>query len=272
MTGTRLACGAGGVLLTLATLGAASGPDGRTITATSAATTATAEVPPATASAPRELPAFAPAYSYPISDAQWAKITATGTWRPGCPVGRAGLTNVSVPHFGMDGTYHRGSVTVNLDVAADVIQVFNSLAAQRFPIRQAVPIEHFGGWDSASGRADNTTAFNCRKPSEANAPADASPHANGRAIDINPRENPWIQPRTGAWEPDGHWTGSRRTLANEKYGLVVPGGIVHAIFTKLGWSWSGLSRSRDAMHWDTGYPSMPWRGHRPPSPSHDPEQ
>ena len=70
------------------------------------------------------------------------------------------------------------------------------------------------------------------------------PHANGRAIDINPRENPWIQPRTGAREPDAYWTGSRRTLANEKYGLVVPGGTVHRVFTELGWSWAGLSRSR----------------------------
>jgi hypothetical protein len=175
-------------------------------------------------------------------------------------VGRAELTNVSVPFVGMDGKYHRGTVTVNVDVTRDVIRAFNSIAAQRFPIRQALPIENYGGWDRESGRADNTTAFNCRKPSEANAPAEASPHANGRAIDINPRENPWIQPRTGAWEPDAYWTGSRRTLANEKYGLVVPGGTVHRVFTELGWSWAGLSRSLDAMHWDTGYPSRPWPG------------
>ena len=91
------------------------------------------------------------------------------------PVGRAELTNVSVPFFGMDGKYHRGTVTVNVDVTRDVIRAFNSIAAQRFPIRQALPIENYGGWDRESGRADNTTAFNCRKPSEANAPAEASP-------------------------------------------------------------------------------------------------
>ena len=256
MTGTRLVCGAGGVLLTLATLGAAPGPTARNITPTATPEAERSEAAPER----RKAAAFEPAYAYSIPDAQLARITATGTWRPGCPVGRAGLTNVSVPFFGMDGRYHRGTITVNRDVAGDVIQAFNSIAAQRFPIRQVVPIENFGGSDLESSRADNTSGFNCRKPSEANAPAEASPHANGRAIDVNPRENPWIQPRTGAWEPDDYWTGSRRTLANEKYGLVVPGGTVHTVFTELGWSWEGLSRSLDAVHWDTGYPSTPWYG------------
>ena len=245
------------VVLSVGTLAAAPEPP--------ASRTPLAPAPTATAGAvgsggrptPAAPPGFTPAYVYPISNAQWAKIISTGTWRPECPVGRDGLTNVSVPFFGMDGTYHRGTITVNKDVAGDTIQVFNTLAAQRFPIRRVVPIEGYGGWDLRSSQADNTSAFNCRKPSEGNAPLRSSPHANGRAIDINPWENPWIQPRTGAWEPGGYWTGSRRTLANEKYGLVVPGGRVFNIFTELGWSWSGLSRSRDAMHWDTGYPSRP---------------
>ena len=143
MTGTRLACGAGGVVLTLATLGAAAGPTMRAVDPAPAATAVAA--PSIPAPAPRPTPASEPAYAYPIPDAQWARITATGTWRPGCPVGREGLTNVSVPFFGMDGTYHRGTITVNKDVAPDIIHAFNSLASHRFPIRQVVPIENYGG-------------------------------------------------------------------------------------------------------------------------------
>lgn len=253
MTYTHAALGAGGVLLTLATLAAASGPSVRAISPTSTPDTVRTEDAPA----PSEAAAFSPAYAHPISDAQWARITATGTWRPECPVNRDGLTNVSVPFFGMDGMFHRGTIRVNRDVARDIIRAFNTIASQRFPIRQVVPIENYGGWDITSERADNASGFNCRKPSEGNGPVTSSPHANGRAIDINPWENPWIQPRTGTWEPDGYWTGPRRTLANEKYGLVVQGGTVYKVFTELGWSWAGTSSSRDAMHWDTGYPSGP---------------
>ncbi len=199
MTYTHAALGAGGVLLTLATLAAASGPSVRAISPTSTPDTVRTEDAPA----PSEAAAFSPAYAHPISDAQWARITATGTWRPECPVNRDGLTNVSVPFFGMDGMFHRGTIRVNRDVARDIIRAFNTIASQRFPIRQVVPIENYGGWDITSERADNTSGFNCRKPSEGNGPVTSSPHANGRAIDINPWENPWIQPSD--WDVGTGW-------------------------------------------------------------------
>lgn len=108
MTYTHAALGAGGVLLTLATLAAASGPSVRAISPTSTPDTVrTEDAPP-----PSEAAAFSPGYAHPISDDQWARITATGTWRPECPVNRDGLTNVSVPFFGMDGMFHRGTITV----------------------------------------------------------------------------------------------------------------------------------------------------------------
>ena len=99
--------------------------------------------------------------------------------------------------------FHRGTITVNRDVARDIIRAFNTIASQRFPIRQVVPIENYGGWDITSERADNTSGFNCRKPSEGNAPVASSPHANGRAIDIDPWENPWIQPSD--WDVGTGW-------------------------------------------------------------------
>ena len=46
-----------------------------------------------------------------------------------------------------------------------------------------------GANDYASMRADNTSAFNCR--SVVNRPGVRSPHARGRAVDINPWENPY---------------------------------------------------------------------------------
>jgi hypothetical protein len=186
-----------------------------------------------------------------LSDGEWSHIVATGVWRPGCPVGRVGLRRVEVPYVGFDGRPHRGALVVNRDVAASVGRVFAQLYAAHFPIRRIEPIEAYGGDDDVSMRADNTSAFNCRRPGQANAPSAVSPHANGRAVDLNPFENPWVDPRCHCFMPDAHY-GSHRSGA----GVVVKGGVAWRAFTAEGWIWQD-NASIDYQHFDTGYPSRP---------------
>ena len=81
-------------------------------------------------------------------------------------------------------------------------KLMTTLFDQGFPIHRMHPIEDYRGDDNQSMSADNTSAMNCRKASQSNAPAKDSPHANGRAIDINPWENPWVDPRCGCFRPD----------------------------------------------------------------------
>ena len=52
-----------------------------------------------------------------------------------------------------------------------------------------VPIEAYGGDDFRSIEADNTSAFNCRP---ATGSSNWSEHAYGRAIDLDPLENPYV--------------------------------------------------------------------------------
>ena len=59
--------------------------------------------------------------------------------------------------------------------------------AARFPIRSLRTVDEFGGSDDDSMAADNTSAFNCR---DAVGGSGWSQHAYGKAIDVNPRENP----------------------------------------------------------------------------------
>ena len=203
---------------------------------------------------PQPLP-YASAKILPIPTWQWTKITATQTWRSGCPGSQSSFRRVEVPYYGYDGLTHRGWITVRSDVATSTANFFNAMYAQRFPMRRVESVEMFGGWDLQSEKADNTSSMNCRKPSEANSPQWDSPHANGRALDINPYRNPWKQFRTGAWEPSSEWTGAKRTLANEKYGVIVSGGKVYNWLTSHGWIWRGTARELDYQHFDTGYPS-----------------
>jgi hypothetical protein len=222
---------------------------------TSASTSPTSRVNPnPSRSAPESvtpLPVAGSAVVSRLTDAQWQRIVAAGVWRASCPVGRSGLRRVDLPYVGFDGHAHRGALVVNADVAASVVRIFTRLYQQRFPIRRLSPVEAYGGDDNASMAADNTSAFNCRQAGQANAPSAKSPHANGRAIDLNPYENPWRDPRCGCFQPDSYY-GTHRNGT----GVIVKGGTPWTAFVHEGWIWQD-STTTDFQHFDTGYPSRP---------------
>ena len=110
-------------------------------------------------------------------------------WRPGCPVGPASLRVVRATHWDFGGRVRTGRIVVHRDVANQVVSILRQLYAARYPIRWMVPIERFGGSDFRSIEADNTSAFNCRY---VDGTRRWSEHAYGRAIDINPIENPYV--------------------------------------------------------------------------------
>jgi hypothetical protein len=233
----------------LATASTASGTSG------GAATTPTGGTAPSQPPTSRPAPprVSANAVIRPVPATQWARIVAVGAWHTGCPVGRAGLRRVEVSFRGFDGLVHRGVLVVNADVATSVAAVFTELFDRGFRIRRMQPIEAYRGDDNASMAADNTSAYNCRRSGQANAPATRSPHANGRAIDLNPYENPWIDPRCHCFSPSSKY-GTKRSGT----GVIVTGGIAWTAFTKRHWIWQD-SATIDYQHFDTGYPSRPLR-------------
>ena len=111
------------------------------------------------------------------------------SWRPGCPVPLRDLRVVTASYRGFDGRAHTGRIVVHRDVARDVLAVLRRLYAAGFPIRRMVPVDAYGGSDFRSIEADNTSAFNCRY---VDGTTRWSEHAYGRAIDLNPIENPYV--------------------------------------------------------------------------------
>lgn len=177
----------------------------------------------------------------PLSQAARERMTPS-VWRPGCPVGLGQLRAVLVTHRDFRGRARRGVIVVHRDVAADVLAVFRRLYDAGFPIRRIRPIEAYGGDDFASIEADNTSAFNCRAVTGGTR---WSQHAYGRAIDINPIENPYIS------------RGRTSHPASEPYldrtrvrpGMAVEGGVLVAAFDAVGWAWGGRWREpRDTQH------------------------
>lgn len=198
---------------------------------------------------------YAPTTITALTDAQWAKITSAGVWRSGgaCPGGRSSFSRVTVSYWGFDGKTHRGYLNVHTDVARSTAKAFQEMYDKRFPIHRVEGIENYGGWEWLASLGNVTTALNCRKPSEMNSSNLYSPHAWGRAVDINPVQNPYINPHTGTWDPNP-------PAASTAPGTIRSGGTVYSIFLSKGWYWSGADAWRDYMHFDTGYPSRPRAG------------
>jgi hypothetical protein len=166
-----------------------------------------------------------------------------GSWRPGCPVPLADLRLVRARHWGFDGRTHTGRIVVHRDVAADVLAVLRRLYAAGFPIRRMVPVDAYGGSDFRSIEADNTSAFNCRY---VDGTTRWSEHAYGRAIDLNPIENPYVTAAGTTSHP-----ASRPYLRRSPYkpGMAVEGGAAVRAFAAAGWSWGGRwSGDKDYQH------------------------
>lgn len=160
------------------------------------------------------------------------------TWRPGCPVSPDQLRRVDLDHWGYDGRLHRGELVVDAEITDAVIDLFGRLAALRFPIeKMRTPDRYPGAEDELSMRDNNTSAFNCRGIPGATS---WSWHAYGRAVDINPLVNPYVDAR-GHVEPATGTPWLDRTRRD--VGMLHEGDPAVEVFLSSGWSWGG--------HWRT---------------------
>jgi poly-gamma-glutamate synthesis protein (capsule biosynthesis protein) len=149
---------------------------------------------------------------------------------PRCPRW-ADLAYLQLDHLTFEGTA-RGELVVAAALAPRTAMLFRRLWQLGFPIRQLRLVDDFAASDEASMAAGNSSAFNFRVVAGTDV---LSQHALGRAIDINPIENPWrrrdrIAPEAGRAFAD------RRAI---RPGMIVRPGPVAAVFDELGWEWGG---------------------------------
>lgn len=155
------------------------------------------------------------------------------SWREGCPVGAEGLRLINLSRVGFDGRVHRGELIVADSVATEVARIFADLYFDRFPIERMETVEKYDADDDLSMEANNTSAFNCRPITGGTA---WSNHSYGRAIDINPVQNPYIS-RSGTVYPPNGAPYVDRTRTDP--------GLIHAddhtvrAFERHGWDWGG---------------------------------
>jgi hypothetical protein len=151
---------------------------------------------------------------------------------------------ITVKYYSFDNRIHQGQLVIDKDLAGDIEFAFKEALKEKYPIYSVIPISHNsfrknGRWDdNASMEANNTSCFNYRKISGSQ---NLSLHALGRAIDINPVQNPYInrnkvQPGNSVYN-----SAAKGTLTNDSV-------IVKSLVSR-GWEWGGNWNSlKDYQH------------------------
>lgn len=157
------------------------------------------------------------------------------------------LRLLTLDHWGFDGAVHTGELVIHRDQAANVLRAMERLFVLKFPIERMELVDNYGGDDNRSMAANNTSAFNCREVQ--GSPGVWSQHSYGRAVDINPVQNPYL-PRSGPAAPPAGAAYTDRSDARP--GMILSGGGEVQAFASIGWKWGGdWSGSKDYQHFSS---------------------
>ena len=164
------------------------------------------------------------------------------SWRAGCPVPLSSLRYLRVSYMAFNGSERTGELVVHADQVAKVTAAFELLWDANFRIERMQLVDDFGGDDAASMAANNTSAFNCRRVAGSSS---WSQHSYGRAIDINPVQNPYVS-GSSVSPPAG---GAYLDRGNVRPGMIVAGDAAVRAFASIGWGWGGAwARTKDYQH------------------------
>ncbi len=199
-------------------------------------------------------PAFGPGANpavLPISPERQASMTGL-SWRPGC-LRFDLLREVQVNYIAPDGYRHRGVLISRANAAERVALALTKLHDLQYRIWSMHPVDVYGpspigpgANDYASMASGNTSMFNCRYIVGREKQRVVSPHAGGRALDLNPWENPY-RSRRGPFPNSLFLPGPSRPFTPL---LLTPNSPPVQLMKSLGWSW--LGPRGDYHHFDVG--------------------
>jgi len=160
------------------------------------------------------------------------------TLKDNCPVPLKDLKLLTIKHLGYDGKDKLGKLLIHKSIASNVEKIFEELYQIKYPIFQMKLVSEYNNDDWQSIEANNTSAFNCRVVAGTKK---WSNHSYGKAIDINPIENPYIS-RKGYISHKESLKYRKRvhkenTLKDRE--ILLKDDDAVKIFKKYGWSWGG---------------------------------
>jgi len=151
------------------------------------------------------------------------------------------LALVDVLYYSFDCKKHQGQLVVKSELEDDIYEIFTLIEKLQFPVRKVIPIVAYKWQDRDSMAANNSSSFNFRV---IEGTTKLSMHSLGKAVDINPVQNPVIYPN-GVIAPQG-----AKYLPQNKGTFTADNAIVRE-FLKRGWHWGGnFDQPKDYHHFE----------------------
>lgn len=163
------------------------------------------------------------------------------------------LRYMKVLHYNFDHQVQVGELIVNRELVPDFQDIFQELFEHEYEIQSMYLIDNYwtgdgASSDSASIEVNNTSAFCYRKVVGGSG---LSNHALGRAIDINPQQNPYVTYKNGVaqWSHDNaddyidRDTGLPHVITHDD--------LCYQLFKAHGFDWGGDWKTmKDYQHFD----------------------
>lgn len=180
--------------------------------------------------------------SYPIPEPVKARMQGK-SMKDNARIGYDQLRYLTLPYYDFDGNVKYGEMVCNKAISYDLLCIFKTLFSRAYPICSIRLVDDFDADDEASMQANNTSCFNYRTVPGTYA---LSRHALGRAVDVNPLQNPYIRgshvhPATATEYVDR--TKDFPHKIDDK-------DFCKETFTSYGFTWGGHWRSKDYQHFE----------------------
>lgn len=193
-------------------------------------------------------------YNYTISDITKNienRMIKGNSYKNGCPVKLKDLKYLTLSYINFENKSKIGELIVHKDISEEMIEIFEELYNINYPIYKMQLVSDFKADDFTSIEENNTSAFNCRNIANTSR---WSNHAYGRAIDINPIQNPYISKSGKIFHKDSEQYRKREHIdllnLQDKARLLKQDKAVK-IFKKYGFIWGGDWNSiKDYQHFD----------------------
>lgn len=150
------------------------------------------------------------------------------------------IVAIFVPYLDFDGIKRLGVIEVHKSIKDEVLLIFEELIGIGFRIEKVNPIYEYDFSDEKSILDNNSSAYNFRL---IRGTKKLSTHSFGMAIDINPKQNPYIHPKAFNFFK----------YNTDELGTIIENSEIVSIFEKYGWIWGGKWKYPDYQHFQKKY-------------------